>query len=196
MDKIVHTARGPCSGLRSRRGRTRTCNRLVRSEVPYPIWPPIRACIAPRACARRDESERWGSNPRLQVPQTCALPLRYAPKCRSARARAARGPGGTRTHMKRIKNPSPQPFSHRSKVESTRQGSNLRPLACQASALPLSYTSCGGPEGRVGESGWQDLNLRPPGPEPGALTMLRYTPRGGATVGGHAREDRVGFEPT
>ncbi len=25
-------------------------------------------------------------------------------------------------------------------------------------------------------SGWQDSNLRPPGPKPGALTGLRYTP--------------------
>ena len=27
------------------------------------------------------------------------------------------------------------------------------------------------------ESGREDLNLRPPGPEPGALTGLRYAPR-------------------
>ena len=26
-------------------------------------------------------------------------------------------------------------------------------------------------------SGWQDSNLRPPGPKPGALTGLRYTPK-------------------
>ena len=26
-------------------------------------------------------------------------------------------------------------------------------------------------------SGWQDSNLRPPGPKPGAMTGLRYTPR-------------------
>src|SRR6187431_511416 len=25
-------------------------------------------------------------------------------------------------------------------------------------------------------SGWQDSNLRPPGPKPGAMTGLRYTP--------------------
>ncbi len=25
-------------------------------------------------------------------------------------------------------------------------------------------------------SGWQDSNLRPPGPKPGTLTELRYTP--------------------
>ena len=27
-------------------------------------------------------------------------------------------------------------------------------------------------------SGWQDSNLRPPGPKPGAMTGLRYTPSG------------------
>jgi hypothetical protein len=26
-------------------------------------------------------------------------------------------------------------------------------------------------------SGWQDSNLRPPGPKPGTLTGLRYTPK-------------------
>ena len=26
-------------------------------------------------------------------------------------------------------------------------------------------------------SGWQDSNLRPPGPKPGAMTGLRYTPK-------------------
>ena len=26
-------------------------------------------------------------------------------------------------------------------------------------------------------SGWQDSNLRPPGPKPGAMTGLRYAPR-------------------
>ena len=26
------------------------------------------------------------------------------------------------------------------------------------------------------KSGWQDSNLRPPGPKPGAITGLRYTP--------------------
>ncbi len=26
------------------------------------------------------------------------------------------------------------------------------------------------------QSGWQDSNLRPPGPKPGAMTGLRYTP--------------------
>ncbi len=26
------------------------------------------------------------------------------------------------------------------------------------------------------ESGWQDSNLRPPGPKPGAITGLRYIP--------------------
>ena len=27
-------------------------------------------------------------------------------------------------------------------------------------------------------SGWQDSNLRPPGPKPGAMTGLRYIPNG------------------
>ncbi len=30
-------------------------------------------------------------------------------------------------------------------------------------------------------SGWQDSNLRPPGPKPGAMTGLRYTP----SISGH-----------
>jgi len=37
-------------------------------------------------------------------------------------------------------------------------------------------------------SGWQDSNLRPPGPKPGALTGLRYTPKILYAV-------RAGFEP-
>ena len=35
-------------------------------------------------------------------------------------------------------------------------------------------------------SGWQDSNLRPPGPKPGAMTGLRYTPK---------EAERQGFEP-
>gem|GEM_PF-6911081 len=35
-------------------------------------------------------------------------------------------------------------------------------------------------------SGWQDSNLRPPGPKPGAITGLRYTPK---------KAERQGFEP-
>jgi hypothetical protein len=31
-------------------------------------------------------------------------------------------------------------------------------------------------------SGWQDSNLRPPGPKPGAMTGLRYTPKVGANI--------------
>jgi hypothetical protein len=31
---------------------------------------------------------------------------------------------------------------------------------------------------RIVLSGWQDSNLRPPGPKPGAMTGLRYTPGG------------------
>ena len=30
-----------------------------------------------------------------------------------------------------------------------------------------------------GESGWPDLNRRPPAPKAGALTKLRYSPNGG-----------------
>jgi hypothetical protein len=35
-------------------------------------------------------------------------------------------------------------------------------------------------------SGWQDSNLRPPGPKPGAMTGLRYTPK---------EAERQGLEP-
>lgn len=31
---------------------------------------------------------------------------------------------------------------------------------------------------KIKMSGWQDSNLRPPGPKPGAITGLRYTPSG------------------
>ena len=31
-------------------------------------------------------------------------------------------------------------------------------------------------------SGWQDSNLRPPGPKPGAITGLRYTPKADANI--------------
>ena len=37
-------------------------------------------------------------------------------------------------------------------------------------------------------SGWQDSNLRPPGPKPGAMTGLRYTPR-------TKKAERQGLEP-
>ena len=32
-------------------------------------------------------------------------------------------------------------------------------------------------------SGWQDSNLRPPGPKPGAMTGLRYTPKKSGETG-------------
>ena len=41
-------------------------------------------------------------------------------------------------------------------------------LAWKASVLPLNYTRL--------KSGWQDSNLRPPGPKPGALAKLSHTP--------------------
>ena len=37
-------------------------------------------------------------------------------------------------------------------------------------------------------SGWQDSNLRPPGPKPGAMTGLRYTPK-------NKNAESKGFEP-
>jgi hypothetical protein len=44
-----------------------------------------------------------------------------------------------------------------------------------------------------GMSGWQDSNLRPPGPKPGAMTGLRYIPnRHEANFLGAVR---AGFEP-
>jgi hypothetical protein len=46
---------------------------------------------------------------------------------------------------------------------------------CLASAL-LCGTPCEGKECRTCKSGREDLNLRPHGPEPCALTVLRYAP--------------------
>ena len=43
-------------------------------------------------------------------------------------------------------------------------------------------------------SGWQDSNLRPPGPKPGAITGLRYIPN--LKLGNRTLAERVGFEPT
>ena len=43
-------------------------------------------------------------------------------------------------------------------------------LAWKASVLPLNYTRM------IFKSGWQDSNLRPPGPKPGALAKLSHTP--------------------
>ena len=34
------------------------------------------------------------------------------------------------------------------------------------------------------QSGWQDSNLRPPGPKPGAITGLRYAPSPSGGEGG------------
>ena len=41
--------------------------------------------------------------------------------------------------------------------------------AWKAGVLPLNYTRM--------KSGWQDSNLRPPGPKPGALAKLSHTPK-------------------
>ncbi len=47
-------------------------------------------------------------------------------------------------------------------------------------------------------SGWQDSNLRPPGPKPGAITGLRYIPNilKNAVTQINGSAERVGFEPT
>ena len=48
--------------------------------------------------------------------------------------------------------------------------------AWKAGVLPLNYTrnsKCSFKE----QSGWQDSNLRPPGPKPGALAKLSHTPK-------------------
>ena len=47
-------------------------------------------------------------------------------------------------------------------------------------SIQLSYA--------ISLSGWQDSNLRPPGPKPGAITGLRYTPKTGIA-------ERPGLEP-
>ena len=43
--------------------------------------------------------------------------------------------------------------------------------AWKAGVLPLNYTRM-----LRKKSGWQDSNLRPPGPKPGALAKLSHTP--------------------
>ncbi len=47
-------------------------------------------------------------------------------------------------------------------------------------------------------SGWQDSNLRPPGPKPGAITGLRYIPNYKVLPVYYFKTsaERVGFEPT
>ena len=45
-------------------------------------------------------------------------------------------------------------------------------------------------------SGWQDSNLRPPGPKPGAITGLRYIPYWKFGKKELFFAERVGFEPT
>ncbi len=45
-------------------------------------------------------------------------------------------------------------------------------------------------------SGWQDSNLRPPGPKPGALAGLRYTPNFFLLFPHHNCAEREGFEPS
>jgi hypothetical protein len=45
-------------------------------------------------------------------------------------------------------------------------------------------------------SGWQDSNLRPPGPKPGAITGLRYIPNYWLPIFKNFFAERVGFEPT
>ena len=44
----------------------------------------------------------------------------------------------------------------------------------------------------ITKSGWQDSNLRPPGPKPGAITELRYTPKISVY---YCPAERGGFEP-
>ena len=46
--------------------------------------------------------------------------------------------------------------------------------AWKAGVLPLNYTRMN--QVCVDKSGWQDSNLRPPGPKPGALAKLSHTP--------------------
>ncbi len=48
-------------------------------------------------------------------------------------------------------------------------------------------------------SGWCDSNTRPPGPKPGALTGLRYTPNDRKNEASEDRRllaEREGFEPS
>ena len=47
-------------------------------------------------------------------------------------------------------------------------------LAWKASVLPLNYPRIY--NYIIVKSGWQDSNLRPPGPKPGALAKLSHTP--------------------
>ena len=47
--------------------------------------------------------------------------------------------------------------------------------AWKAGVLPLNYTRMLAVIS-LQQSGWQDSNLRPPGPKPGALAKLSHTP--------------------
>ena len=85
-------------------------------------------------------------------------------------------PKGIRTPDPRLRRPLLYPAELRTHIASTafavlqKRVMGIEPTypAWKAGVLPLNYTRT--------RSGWQDSNLRPPGPKPGALAKLSHTP--------------------
>ena len=63
------------------------------------------------------------------------------------------------------------PFQKALRISTEKRVMGIEPTypAWKAGVLPLNYTRT--------KSGWQDSNLRPPGPKPGALAKLSHTPK-------------------
>ncbi len=90
-----------CDGLSSGApGEIRTHDLQIRSLTLYPSE--LRAHAVPRSGLSRNWGGRWGSNPRPQEPQSCALPSELRPPHRRHRSGP---PEWTRTTDLRIRSP-------------------------------------------------------------------------------------------
>src|SRR3990172_11259803 len=88
---------------------------------------------------------------------------------------AESAPGGIRTHDLWLRRPTLYPAELLARHRGGR-GGHSGPMDRCSRELPSVGPSC--PSVRLrGQSGRVDLNHRPPGPEPGALTGLRYAPK-------------------
>ena len=90
-------------------------------------------------------------------------------------------PEGIRTPDPRLRRPLlyPAELQTHLSVHTEKRVMGIEPtyLAWKASVLPLNYTRIYAETVMLlQQSGWQDSNLRPPGPKPGALAKLSHTP--------------------
>jgi hypothetical protein len=121
-------------------------------------------------------ADRWLT----ELPGSEGKAMRPAREC----AVELSAPDGIRTHDLRLRRPTLYPAELLAPV-------NCRLAICGSRIDGPERSHASNPQSAIGQSGRVDLNHRPPGPEPGALTGLRYAPKTSHTPPNAPRRSRT-----